>query len=453
MRSKRAKLTKSGQRAVSSRLGADASLVGAARSALTLIELLVVIIILTTIVAAAIPIMSPSNDDRRIREATRGLNTFITGAQARAIARGRPYGIQLKRLSADTGRASPGDIDNDNGVCLEVFYVEQPPPFAGFDPSSAVRITRNPQSDGGLAVQFVRRSDPRVEVPPGSDGLPEGLDKDLPPNVIRRGDILEVGGSRFEITDTDVDANGFYQSTSGKPDGELWIRPHNPSGQLGNFVHRDPDTQAAERRYLMWTLPLRYKILRQPTRTSDEPYQLPEGTAIDLRASGVGSKQFFFNMDPNNSELRVDNPFDVTIMFAPEGRIAHVAYSLLADRDKEVETFDEPVVDNVFLLVGRSASIQAPRGANDPTLAQLPPPTSPGIDEKLQELREPINWLNGTSRWVVIGAQSGRVVSVENGFVDLYAVNNLGGDAGDRRNQQILAAREFTREMSQMGGR
>src|SRR5262245_54076259 len=52
-----------------------------ARRAMTLIELLVVIIILTTVVAAAIPILSPANDNRRIREAGRSLNTFITGAQ------------------------------------------------------------------------------------------------------------------------------------------------------------------------------------------------------------------------------------------------------------------------------------------------------------------------------------------------------------------------------------
>src|SRR4051794_35971294 len=60
------------------------------RSAMTLIELLVVVVIMTTIVAAAIPLMSPSNDDRRLREATRGLNTYITGAQSRAIALNRP---------------------------------------------------------------------------------------------------------------------------------------------------------------------------------------------------------------------------------------------------------------------------------------------------------------------------------------------------------------------------
>src|SRR3954452_22821439 len=69
---------------------------------MTLIELLVVIVILTTIVGAAIPLLSPSNDDRRLREAARGLNTYITGAQTRAIATKRPYGVAFKRLSQDT---------------------------------------------------------------------------------------------------------------------------------------------------------------------------------------------------------------------------------------------------------------------------------------------------------------------------------------------------------------
>ena len=322
-----------------------------------------VIIILTTIVAAAIPIMAPSNDDRRNpRGHARTLNTFISGAQARAVARGRPYGIQLKRLSSDTGRISPGSADNDNAVCLEVFYVEQPPPFSGFDPSSAVRISRHPESETGFAVQFVRRADPRSEDPPSADGLPPGLDKDLPPGIIRRGDVIEVAGSRFEITDTDpdVDASGFYKETSGKPDGELWIRPVNPSGQLANFTDRDPDLQDNVRRYLMWTQPLRYKVLRRPSRTSDEPYQLPEGTAIDLRASGIGHDKFFYTMDPNDSEQRIDNPFDVTILFAPEGRIASVSCSLEADRPKEVETFEDPVVENVYLLVGKRENIPAP---------------------------------------------------------------------------------------------
>src|SRR6476620_1398908 len=67
------------------------------RRGMTLIELLIVIVIFTTIVAAAIPLMSPSNNDRQLREAARGLNTFISGAQARGISPNRRYGIGIKR--------------------------------------------------------------------------------------------------------------------------------------------------------------------------------------------------------------------------------------------------------------------------------------------------------------------------------------------------------------------
>src|SRR4051812_12904246 len=92
------------------------------RRGMTLIELLIVIVIMTTVVAAAIPLMSPNNDDRRMREAARGLNTFITGAQTRAIASNRPFGFAIKRLSKETKRP------DDRGVSLEVYYVEQPAP-------------------------------------------------------------------------------------------------------------------------------------------------------------------------------------------------------------------------------------------------------------------------------------------------------------------------------------
>src|SRR5947207_6184733 len=117
---------------------------------MTLVELLVVIIIMTTIVAAAIPLMSPSNDDRRLREAARGLNTYITGAQSRAIALKRPVGVALKRLSQDTNtdlskKTNPTkDIHPDNSVCLEAYYVEQQPPYCGFDSNSRACVALHP---------------------------------------------------------------------------------------------------------------------------------------------------------------------------------------------------------------------------------------------------------------------------------------------------------------------
>jgi type II secretory pathway pseudopilin PulG len=433
------------------------------RTALTLIELLVVVIILTTLVAAAIPLLTPTDDQRRLREASRGLNTFITGAQAKAIQLHRPFGIALKKLSQDTGRSDPTDPLNDNGACLEVYYVEQPPAFTGFDEMSAVRVAINPESDGGMAIQFVRRGTAR---PFTDDRLPYDLDSDLPPNTIRHLDVVEVAGMRYQLTDTDFDANGFYRPDSGEPDGELWARPLNGTGQmvngqmmnLMNYVDRDPDTSDPDRATLFWTKPLSYKTRRQPTYTSAPPYQLPEGTAIDLRGSGDGQDSFY---DPDvslASGLQVNNGEPVVIMFAPEGSIQRVRFSMEPGNTAvDNESFDELITSNVFLLVGRRENIPSPAvtTAADPTLD--PSKIVSGTDQQLAELREPINWLRSESRWVVIGARSGRVVTVENAFVDLRALGNDGDYQSAalpvRRSRQIDEARMDAREMTQVGGR
>ena len=75
-------------------------------------------------------------------------------------------------------------------------------------------------------------------------------------------------------------------------------------------------------------------------------------------------------------------------------------------------------------------------------------------------MKEAVNWLRGESRWIVIGSQSGRVVTVENAFVDPQAVLTirrqmppLPEQSEAIRNEQIKAAREFAREMVQVGGR
>lgn len=420
---------------------------------MTLIELLVVVIILTTLVAAALPILAPADSDRALREATRGLNTYITGAQARAIELKRPYGIAFKRLSADTGRSSPAEPDNDNSVCVEVFYVEQLPPYTGFDENSGVMIALDNGPGGGgthqVIIRFVRRGG---EQAPGSDLLPIGYDADLlPTGVLRPGDVIEVAGTRYRFTDTDFDQQtGFYLPTSGTPDGSLIAVPVNNTGQL--IV---PDFDRNGRRLLdspnnpqrpYFTAPLPYKILRQPTPTSAEPYQLPEGTAIDLRASGVGNNEYFYVPGQH------DNSLAPMILFTPEGRVERVSF----DRSPlaPTEPFNEPVVDNVFLLVGRRENIPAPQAGLDPSLdaARVSAATT---DAARQELRERVNWLLEESRWVVIGSQSGRIVSLENAFVDLAAAifkyNNPNREI--MRNGQIYESREFTRQMSQLGGR
>src|SRR4051794_34720672 len=335
------------------------------RSAMTLVELLVVIIIMTVIVAAAIPLMSPSNDDRRLREAARGLNTYITGAQARAISLNRPVGVALKRLSQDTNTDSQKDIKPtkdvhpDNSICLEVFYVEQQPPYAGFDPNSRACVALHPKQPGLVVVRFVTRGS-AYDRP--TDGLPDGWDSDLfPSGTIRPGDVIQINGTRFELL-ANIDQysrvrvnNGYFEDPAQSPNGgppnsprpvKILARPINDSGQQINPRHDNLGSELTTKSPApYWTLPSPYKVLRQPTPMADEAYQLPEGTAIDLRASGVGSGDYFYVQGVHD-----DPTFDgVLIMFAPEGRVSRVTFSQLPGNTNQ-PSFDQSVVDNVFLL-------------------------------------------------------------------------------------------------------
>jgi type II secretory pathway pseudopilin PulG len=441
-----------------------------------LIELLVVIVILTTIVAAAIPLISPSNDDRRLREAARGLNTYVTGAQTRAIATNRPWGVAFKRLSKDTKHNIPADQLNDNGVSLEAFYVEQQPPYAGFDANSraCVAIHPNPPANipNAVIIRFITRGTAFTRT---ADGLPEGWDADFfPPRTIRPHDVIEINGTRFELLPdkdnsvtnfaSDAITNTFYEDTdpnsNDKRPVKIIAQPLNNSGQQINprcdqegytlGAGREPSPPApAKPEPPYWTLPAPYKIYRQPTPAADEPYQLPEGTAIDLRASGVGSGDYFYVPGIH------DNDQNVVVMFAPEGRVSKVNFN---QAPLSTDDYNQSVVENVYLLVGRRENIGTMTLKEDQTL-QSGWPAVPEDDRN--RARQKLNWMLGNSRWIVVGSQSGRIVTEELTTVDPAAIfdkytttpYNFGAGSEELRNQQILSAREFTREMSQVGGK
>jgi prepilin-type N-terminal cleavage/methylation domain-containing protein len=449
---------------------------------LTLIELLVVIIILTTLVSAAIPLLSPTNDDRRLREASRGVNSFISAAQMKAIQLQRPFGVAIKRLAQDTGNAA------DNAVSLELYYVEQPTPYRGFDDTSAVRVAiytpANSTLYGGgpfVLIQFVARGNSNDK---SQDGLPNGWDADqFPGGVVRPGDVLEMNGTRYELlfnaSDNGIESrvtNGFYDYNTGKANddpkkvSQIVGRPLNDTGQMINVKYDDrgdalANVTAARPPY--FTYPSPYKILRQPMMASGEPFQLPDGTAIDLRASGQaieigssGANGFFYNPDDPIAANCVNNADPIVIMFTPEGAIERVRLNQKNVAGANVDNiFDGKTVSNLFLLIGRRAIAPPPVTGNDKTLDPSNYDSTPSLptDEQKQSYKEAVNWLRGESRWIVIGAQSGRVVTVGNSFVDptqFFDTTTYPSDTLDvRRARQIHAAREFAREMTQIGGK
>ena len=120
------------------------------------------------------------------------------------------------------------------------------------------------------------------------------------------------------------------------------------------------------------------------------------------------------------------------------------------------------MTDTIFLLVGRRDITPAPP-VNPRQVAghcQVAAANAPDRDQLMQDVKETVNWLRGESRWIAIGPQSGRVVTTENAFVvpeaiiNKYAASPYFYSQGTDliRNQQIIAAREFARQMNQMGG-
>ena len=451
-----------GLRARSKILSDQPPSLGRARCGLTLIELLVVIIILTTLVSAAIPLLSPTNDDRRLREASRGVNSFISGAQMKAVQTQRPFGVAIKRLSKDTNsNTATNDVHEDNAVSIELNYVEQPAPYRGYDRTSSAMVARHPTRSGWVLIQFVARGNSFQQ---SMDQLSEGWDADLfPPNLIRPGDVIEVDGTRYLLLNpfspsptgwarVDLNNQGAYDA-SGSGAVRIEARPLNDTGQMLNVEYDDRGNRMRDLPTgstpiaPFWTNPSPYKILRQPTPTSDEPFQMPEGTAIDLRASGVGTDDYFY------VPTKHDNSEGIIIMFAPEGRVSEVTFSRLPNN---ATPFDESVTDNLFLLVGRRENAPPPVVAKDPTLDSME--LNGKTEQQLQEMKEAVNWLRGESRWIVIGSQSGRVVTTENAFVNPQTIITkyappLIEQSEELRNEQIKASREFAREMVQVGGR
>jgi hypothetical protein len=380
------------------------------------------------------------------------------------VATGRLYGIGLKRLKQDTQRPE------DRAVCVQVYYVEQQPPYCGFDPNSQARVAFFPPNQTSqVLVQFVTRGN---GVPMNNDGLPAGWDADqFPSGTIRPGDVIEINGTHYQLnagSPAKFDALGYYAPDTGQGSPnkapQIAAVAINGTGQMLSIRHDDLGFEigtAGSSNPPFFTAPAPYKIHRQAVTTADEPFQMPEGTAIDLRASGLGYSDLGYFYWPGNDsfDLRVhDNDDPVIVLFTPEGKIGRLRYNLASNRSVP-QIFDKPVVDNVFLLVGQRGKIPAPALDRDITLTKNYPDEKTAPDSKAarERAREPLNWLSGDSRWIVIGSQSGRIATVANAFVDPAVITEqytqgpaaMALSSEPLRSQQIMAARGLTRETTQ----
>ncbi|MCA9246526.1 MAG: prepilin-type N-terminal cleavage/methylation domain-containing protein [Planctomycetales bacterium] len=232
------------------------------RPGITLIELLVVVAILSIITATAIPLMAPAVESRRLREASRGLSTFIAGARARAIDRDRPVGVEFVPVSADG--LLPAAVD--------AYYVEVPPMYAGDSTTSNANFTAVDSSSGTATVTL--------------NGAAAAT------ALVRNGDKI-----RFN-----------FQGP--------WWKINDPAAGPGEKITSTTiNISVTSNVAIPWTTTSpnpAFQIRRQPVRSSAASFQMPGNAAVDLQFSGIDSDVF---------PVPAGNRRNVTIMFAPEGHV------------------------------------------------------------------------------------------------------------------------------------
>jgi prepilin-type N-terminal cleavage/methylation domain-containing protein len=405
----------------------------ATRRGLTLIELLVTIVIMVTVLAGVIPLMSPNNNARKIREASRQLSSMLAQAQAQAARDGRPAGVAFREF---------GTTGGFSGMALEAFMIAEPPPFAGFSRDSRVVVTIPPS--GGPTTYGPNGNGGKLFLPKykdydlflltfvmGSDAtLPTNSPDFLPPGTFGFGDIIEVDNRLFMVIDDERDSddpnvaeelNGVKRLVSTDSIQCVWI-------------DQTPGTVIPQGTRM-------YTFRRLPANTSDTPLQFPRGIGIDLQASGATGPDGLEDFDD------IPGVADVTgVMFNSNGTLEGVYSNGVRSES----------VNNVFMLLG------AFENGNDGSQDEMDYDfvANPVDDrDELAQRRSRINWLNADSRWVAVN-RAGRVVTSGNNIFDPTHTDfttsfdpTPPSELVQQRRRQINAARLYATQMQTEGGR
>jgi type II secretory pathway pseudopilin PulG len=308
----------------------------AVRSGITLLELLIVMLILLMVTAAAIPVVAPAMRNREMREATRLVNSFIGAAKTRALATGRPCGVQIERF-------------NGLPFAFQLSQIELPPPYSGDMLSARTVGVQTLAGEPGMNTKNRAGNWPyvlwfRVAMDPATFNR----------SLIRIYDTIQLGsqGHVYTVLGPDEDEDGVIDPPSSESSPimlELAFLSNTPI--LNNVffpwpVNTGSASDPMDAAALSVNVP--YQVFRQPVRTSTPPMVLPGGIVIDLSISGVGDQ--LFNVT-KYQDFSIGMPavepivlFDPQILFSPSGRVEWVSGA-----DGKLTRATDPV----YLLIGR----------------------------------------------------------------------------------------------------
>ena len=268
----------------------------------TLVELLVVMAIMAILLAIAVPAMRPAMEERRIREAARGVVVYFGAARTRALESGQACGVRISRF------------DGLPQCAMELFQAKVPAPYGG-DTVVAYAQLHVTGIAGGVAAVEANLTDIR-------------------PELVHVNDLVQFAhqGPLYNIVGPDAGGDGTIDAVP------LDLAISVAAGQMLPW----PSANSGE---APWSAPVSYKIFRQPPQESAIPLQLPAGSVIDLGWSGTDS----------TPALLAGGTGPVVIMFSPGGGIDRMYIDGVA----------QPLIEPIYLLVGKREWVGAAAGSEN----------------------------------------------------------------------------------------
>ena len=326
------------------------------RRGFTLVELLVVIAIISMVTLATVPMILPALDSRRIRESARIVSTQFASAQSEAIAKGRPVGVWIDRLSKTAATGTTAAMD--------LFLCEAPQPYAGDDTASGINSIIVDSTTKIATIKFSP-----------TDASAQQAAFFHPGDLIRfnfRGPYFQIPGTASGGQPSNAATNNGEDITYNASQG-LQIAPISASDydSAGKPIYRA--LPAAAYTATGWqNVP--YQILRRPVKSTSGPVQLPAGAIVDLYWSGMGSTGSFASPTAAQAQEPILVTFDRT--GALDGLY--------------IGGVKQSITSPLFFLIGKREKVVGIQ--TDPTQ---------------------YNWLDLENIWVAINPQTGNITTAE----------------------------------------
>lgn len=375
------------------------------RRGMTLVELMIVIAVMAILIGAALPLMRTSLEDRKVREASRQVNTLFSLAKAKAAETQLPVGVKIEERV--------------------LTIMQTPPPYAGDVVAAPCLLLDQLQYvpgtgwAGGMSDGFAETAQFSV----GNCGSLNGL--------VKVGDFIrfDAKGPYYRITGKRIN--------TGTPTGSLYPLPVVPSPvpadtpvgtvQLSFFLS-DPTSP--------WTQPgavpiasaansfqtTKFQIYRQPVKSSLRPLELPGNAIIDFANSGFGLTGHVSN--PANLNYLTTGAM---IIFSPTGEVAGLTDTSGGRRIAP---------DVIHLLMGKAEN-SAVNSEFGPLALSASNATSVTFSKNLSDT---------SNLWISINPQTGQVNTAANSWL-------LTPSGSPYFENSLAAAREFAQRQLVAGGR